>query len=167
MFSIKKTAIAIALLSGTSAFAEDVPITGNVSAKCSIFTDVAGVYGQPTPNKLSTSSADGGVQPIIRYDVASADYYTAKISYPTAFSSSPSLSDTVTWTGDVEVSSVSDTNMSGYEAAKVQYDNTTEFDLTVAGTTWFKVSSVATYGYDKSYPAGEYTALVEALCVAN
>lgn len=153
--------------SGQGVSAEEVPITGNVSAKCSIFTDVSGVYGQPTPNKLSTAVADGGVQPIIRYDVASADYYTAKITYPTAFSSSPSLSDTVTWTGDVEVSATSDTGMAGYEAAKVQYDATTEYDLTVAGTTWFKVSSEATYGYDKSYPAGEYTALVEALCVAN
>lgn len=153
--------------SGQGVSAEEVPITGNVSAKCSIFTDVSGVYGQPTPNKLSTAVADGGVQPIIRYDVASADYYTAKITYPTSFSSSPNLSDTVTWTGDVEVSATSDVGMAGYEAAKVQYDATTEYDLTVAGTTWFKVSSAATYGYDKSYPAGEYTALVEALCIAN
>lgn len=157
----------IFVATGQGVSAEEVPITGNVSAKCSIFTDVSGVYGQPTPNKLSTSTADGGVQPIIRYDVASADYYTAKITYPTSFSSSPSLSDSVTWTGDVEVSATSDTGMAGYEAAKVQYDATTEYDLTVAGTTWFKVSSAATYGYDKSYPAGEYTALVEALCVAN
>ena len=155
------------VVAGQGVSAEEVPITGNVSAKCSIFTDVSGVYGQPTPNKLSTSTADGGVQPIIRYDVASADYYTAKITYPTAFSSSPSLSDTVTWTGDVEVSATSDTGMAGYESAKIQYDATTEYDLTVAGTTWFKVSSAATYGYDKSYPAGEYTALVEALCIAN
>lgn len=152
---------------GQGGSAEEVPITGNVSAKCSIFTDVSGVYGQPTPNKLSTATADGGVQPVIRYDVASADYYTAKITYPTSFSSSPNLSDSVTWTGDVEVSATSDTGMAGYEAAKVQYDATTEYDLTVAGTTWFKVSSAATYGYDKSYPAGEYIALVEALCVAN
>lgn len=163
----RSVAVAALALVATGALAEDVPITGNVQAKCSIFTDVAGVYGQPSPNELSTTPADGGVQPIIRYDVASADYYTAKISYPTAFSSAPSLSDSVTWTGDVEVSSVSDTNMSGYEAAKVQYDNTTEFDLTVAGTTWFKVTSNATYGYNKSFPAGNYTALVEAVCVAN
>tara|TARA_Y100000389_G_scaffold201976_1_gene246063 strand:- start:11509 stop:12018 length:510 start_codon:yes stop_codon:yes gene_type:complete len=155
------------LAAASTSLAAEVPITGNVTAKCSIFTDVSGVYGQPTPNKLSTSANNGGVQPIIRYDVASADYYTAKITYPTSFSTSPSLSDSVTWTGDVEVSSTSDTNMAGYEAAKVQYDAVTEFDLTVAGTTWFKVSSEATYGYDKSLPAGDYTALVEALCVAN
>jgi hypothetical protein len=157
----------IFVVTGQVTAAEEVRITGNVSAKCSIFTDVSGVYGQPTPNKLSTATADGGVQPIVRYDVASAGYYTAKITYPTAFSSSPSLSDTLTWTGNVEVSATSDVGMAGYEAAKVQYDATTEYDLSVAGTTWFKVSSAATYGYDKSYPAGEYTALVEALCVAN
>jgi len=159
-------ATTVICLSG-AALAEDFPIEGNVQAKCAIFNDTAGVYGNPTPNELSTTPADGGVHPIIRFDVAQADYYIAKIGYPTSFSSSPTLTDTVTWTGDAEVSATSDTNMSGYEAAKIQYDNYTEFDLTVAGTTWFKVTSNATYGYDKAFPAGNYTAIVTAECIAN
>ena len=160
--------LSIFLLSSAGiAVAADTPITGTVEAKCSIYTDVAGVYGNPNPYELSTTPADGGKQPIIRYDVASADYYTAKISYPTSFSSSPSLTDALTWTGDVEVSSVSDTNMSGYEAAKVQYDNVTEFDLSVAGTTWFEVTSNVQYGYTKSFPAGTYSTIVTAECIPN
>jgi len=150
-----------------AAFAADVPITGNVASKCTIYTDTAGVYGNPTPDELSTAAADGGVQPIIRYDVAIADYYTAKISYPTSFSSAPNLTDALNWTGDVEVSSTSSTDMSGYEAAKVQYDNVTEFDLTAAGSTWFKVTSNVTYGYGKSLPGGQYRAVVTAECIAN
>ena len=159
LFTVGMTALA------TTAFAESSPITGTVQSKCSIYTETPGVYGNPTPNELSTSATDGGVQPIIRFDVAAASYYTGRISYPTSFSSSPSLSDSVTFTGDVEVSSVSDTNMSGYEAAKVQYNNVTEYDLTVAGSAWFKVSSNATYGFNSSFPAGTYTAIVEAECV--
>lgn len=165
---MKKIALAsIAVCLSTAAFAEDIPIQGSVEAKCSIYNDVPGVYGNPTPNKLSTTSANGGVLPIIRFDVAQADYYTAKIGYPTSFSSSPTLPDTVTWTGSTEVSATSDTGMAGYEAAKVTYDNYTEYDLTVAGTTWFKVTSEATYGYDRAFPAGNYTAIITAECVAN
>jgi hypothetical protein len=37
--------------------------------------------------------------------------------------------------------------------------------MTVAGSTWFKISSVADYGYNKSFPAGQYTAVVEAECI--
>lgn len=164
-----KSGIAICglLFAATSVSAAETPITGNVSSKCSVYTDVAGVYGNPNPDELSTLPADGGVMPIIRYDVSIANYYTAKISWPTEFTSSPSLSDSLTWTGEVEVSSTSDTGMSGYEAAKVEYDNVTEYDLTVAGSTWFKVTSGVTYGVDKSLPGGTYKASVEALCVAN
>lgn len=164
---LKTTLSIAAIMMATTVSAADTPISGTVESKCSIYTDVQGVYGNPNPYELSTAAADGGKQPIIRYDVASADYYTAKISYPTSFSSSPTLTDSVTWTGDVEVSSVSDTNMSGYEAAKVSTSNYVEFDLTVAGTTWFKVSSNATYGYNKSFPAGNYTAIAVAECIAN
>jgi hypothetical protein len=57
--------------------------------------------------------------------------------------------------------------MSAYDAAKVEYDATTEFDLTVAGTTWFKVDSVAEYGYDKAFPAGTYRAVIQADCIAK
>lgn len=149
-----------------SATAEDTPIEGTVEAKCVITTDTTGVYGNPVPYKLSTAATDGGVLPIIRYDVVSADYFKASIDHPNSFSSSPQLDDTVTWTGSTSVNEVSDTNMSSYDTNKVTFNNTTEFDLTVAGTTWFKVSSTAEYGYQKAFPAGDYTALVSAECIA-
>jgi len=156
-----------ALLMATSAFAVDSPITGNVSSKCSVYTDTAGVYGNPNPDELSTLPADGGVMPIIRYDVTIADYYTAKLSWPNSFTSAPSLTDSLTWDGEIEVASTSDTGMAGYEAAKIEYENHTEYDLTVAGSTWFKVTSNVTYGVDKPLPGGEYKANVTAVCIAN
>lgn len=165
---IKNGIIITFLLSlGSYAYAVDTPITGTVQPKCSIFTDVQGVYGTPDPSTLSTAAADGGVQPVIRFDVASAGYYTARISYPNTFSSSPTLTDSVTWTGSVTVSATSDAGMAGYEAAKVTYENVTEYDMTVAGTTWFTVSSQADYGVDKSFPAGQYTAIASAECIAQ
>lgn len=152
----------------SSSLAAETPITGNVSSKCSIYTDVAGVYGNPNPDELSTLPADGGVMPVLRYDVSIANYYTAKIAYPIEFTTSPSLTDSLTWTGQVEVATMSDaTGMADYETNKVTYDNVTEYDLTAAGSTWFKVTSGVTYGVDKSLPGGEYKAVVTALCVAN
>lgn len=152
----------------SSSLAAETPITGNVSSKCSIYTDVAGVYGNPNPDELSTLPADGGVLPIVRYDVSIANYYTAKIAYPIEFTTSPSLTDSLTWTGQVEVATMSDaTGMADYETNKVTYDNVTEYDLTAAGSTWFKVTSGVTYGVDKSLPGGEYKAAVTALCIAN
>lgn len=154
-----------ALMIASAAYATDSPISGNVSSKCSIYTDVSGVYGNPNPDELSTTPADGGVHPIVRYDVTIADYYTAKISWPTSFTTSPTLTDSVSFDGEVTVSSTSDTGMSGYEAAKVEYDNHTEYDLTVAGSTWFQVESSMTYGVDEPLPGGEYKANVTAECV--
>ena len=151
----------------TAAYAADVPITGNVSSKCSVNTEVPGVYGNPSPDELSTLPADGGVMPIVRFDVSIADYYTAKITWPNQFTTSPSLNDSLAWDGEVEVSSTSDTGMSGYEAAKVEYENVTEYDLTVAGSTWFKITSEVLYGVDKSLPGGTYKANVVAECIAN
>lgn len=151
----------------TAASAENAPIVGNVQSKCTVQTVKQGVYAQPSPGTLTTSPTDGGVLPRIRYDVALADYYIAKISWPQSFSSSPALSDAVTWDGDAEVDQVTDAGMSAYETNKVQYNNVTEFDLTIAGTVWFKVSSEATYGYDKSFPGGNYTAIVTAECIAK
>ena len=150
-----------------AASAEEINITGNVGSKCVITTDTAGVYGNPAPNELTTTVADGGVPPVVRYAVSIADYYKAKITYPTSFSNSPSLSDTVTWTGSTEVSETSDVAMANYEANKVEYDASTEYDLTVAGSTWFKVNSTAEYGFDKAFPGGNYTATVVAECVAQ
>src|SRR6056300_1945205 len=153
---------------GYSAQAENVPITGTVQSRCVISVDTPGVYGNPNAYSLTTAATDGGVQPIVRYDVTLADAYYAQITTPTSFATSPSLSDTVTWTGSTSVSSVSDaTNMAGYEAAKTTFGQTTQFDLTATGSTWFTSTSVATYGGNKAFPGGNYSATVEAVCVAK
>ena len=162
----KLLAPVIALFSA-QAIAEEAIITGNVESKCVINTDINGVYGNPTAGTLSTLPADGGVLPIIRYDVALGNAYTAKITAPNSFSTSPSLTDNVEWTGEVEVSEVSDTAMADYETDKVEYDYTTEFDMHTAGTTWFKITSKAEYGYGRAYPAGTYRSIVMAECIAN
>ena len=75
------------------------------------------------------------------------------------------MSDVVNWTGDVNVSEVSDTLMSDYDANKITYNNTHEYNMSVAGSTWFKISSAADYGFAKSLPAGNYTAVVLAECI--
>jgi len=147
--------------------AEDVVITGNVQSKCVINTDTAGVYGNPTADKLSTAPADGGVVPVVRYDVSLANAYTAKITTPTSFSTSPSLNDTVAWTGATSVLEMSDAAMSDYDTNKVIYDSTTEYDLHTAGSTWFKMDSTAEYGVNKAFPGGTYRAVVQAECIAK
>jgi hypothetical protein len=160
--------IVVALLATSSAYALDVPITGNVQSRCIISTDTAGVYGNPNAYTLTTAPADGGQLAVIRYDVTLADAYYAEITAPTSFSSSPSLPDTVTWTGDTEVQAVSDaTNMGDYETNKIEYSNTDKYDLTATGSTWFKTSSTATMGGNKAFPGGSYTAIVEAVCIAQ
>ena len=161
---MKKLLLATAMVS-TAAMA-NVPIMGTVESKCVITTDTPGIYGNPTPNKLSTLETDGGITPVVRFDVATADYYKAVISTPIEFTTSPALTDTVAWTGEVSVSEVSDVQMADYDTNKRVYNNTSEFDLTVAGTVWFKATSTASYGYDKSFPAGNYNAVVEATCIA-
>jgi hypothetical protein len=162
---MKKALLAAAVLCAAPAVAQ-IPIYGTVDSKCTIITDTTGVYGNPNPSTLSTLPADGGVMPIVRYDVASADFYKAVITYPNQFDSSPVLGDTVSWTGDVSVSEVSDAGMSAYDTNKVEYNNVTEFELSISGSTWFKVESQAEYGYNKSFPAGDYSASVVAECIA-
>ena len=164
---MKKIVPLIFLLSTSSAMAVDSPITGQVQPKCSVWTETSGVYGHPLPYKLSTVPADGGVPASIRIDVAQADYYKAKFTHPNSFSSSPTLNDAVAWTGSTVVGQVSVSDMSAYEAAKVTYNNVTEFNLTLAGSTWFTVASTAQYGSTKSSPAGNYTALIVAECIAK
>tara|TARA_R110000796_G_scaffold215819_1_gene331853 strand:+ start:1024 stop:1515 length:492 start_codon:yes stop_codon:yes gene_type:complete len=160
--------LAIPLIALASpALAGSVDITGNVEAKCVIQTDKSGVYGNPTASTLSTTPSDGGVLPVVRFDVAIADYYTANITHPSTFSSSPALTDSVAWTGSTSVSKTSDAGMSGYDSAKIVYDNTTVFDLTVAGSTWFSTSSTATYAASKPFTGGTYTAVVQAECIAK
>lgn len=164
---MKKLAIMALAFTAMSIEAEEAVITGNIESKCVINTDINGVYGNPVAGTLSTLPTDGGVMPIIRYDVALGDAYTAKITAPSSFSTSPTLNDVVNWTAEVEVSEVSDTAMADYETDKVEYEYTTEFDMHTAGTTWFKVTSKAEYGYGKSFPGGQYRAIVLAECIAN
>lgn len=159
--------VSAAALICSSAMAEETIIMGNVESKCVINTDTTGVYGNPIAGKLSTSTADGGVEPVIRYDVALGGSYTARIVAPNSFSSSPVLTDTVFWEGSSSVKEVSDTLMADYESNAVTYDYTTEYNLHTAGTTWFSVSSLAEYGFGKAYPAGEYRSVVIAECIAN
>lgn len=150
----------------SEAHADEMEVVGSVDSKCVITPDTAGVYGNPTPDKLSSDPSEGGVDPIVRYDVIQASFYKARITHPTSFSESPALNDVAVWTGDTATSQVSDTGMSGYDAAKVEYDNVTEFSLTVAGSTWFKTETSAEYGYGKAFPAGVYRAIVTAECIA-
>ena len=163
---IKQISAAVFAVFSSVAIAEDVNITGTVESKCLVTTDTVGIYGNPTPNILSTDGADGGVEPIVRYDVIIADYYKARVTHPNSFSESPSLNDVVTWTGSTSVAEVSDAGMSAYDTDKIEYNNVTEVDLSIAGSTWFKVSSEADYGYDKAFPAGTYRTVVSAECIA-
>ena len=148
-----------------SAAIAQTEIVGNVDSKCIIISETPGVYGNPNPYQLTTTPTDGGVQPIIRYDVLAADYYKAVIEYPIDFTSSPILDDVVSWSGSVEVSEMSDPLMADYDTNKVAYDNANEYSMSVAGSTWFKISSAADYGFTKSFPAGTYTAVVQAECI--
>ena len=114
---MKQITAIIFLLSTGTAMAVDSPIVGQVQPKCSVYTETQGVYGHPLPNKLSTETADGGVAASIRYDIAQADYYKARITHPNSFSSSPTLTDAIAWTGSSVVGQVSVAGMSAYEAA--------------------------------------------------
>ena len=145
----------------------NIPITGSVESKCVIQTDTDGVYGNPTADKLSTAVSDGGVLPVVRYDIVTANAYKAVISHPDSFSSSPTLTDTVAWTGSTTLTNSSDSNMSAFNDNKVTYNDSSEFDLTIAGSAWFSVTSTAEYGYDKAFPAGTYSAMVTAECIAQ
>jgi hypothetical protein len=166
---IKKLTSLIFLLSATCAWAVNSPINGLVQANCSIYTTTPGEYGNPSPWKLSTTAADGGVEAIIRVDIAAADYYKTKFTHPNSFSSAPTLTDGVAWTGSTTVSSHSVSGMSAYEAAKVVVSNTTTYNMTLAGSTWFKVASTASYGSadNTALPAGNYTAMIVAECIAK
>lgn len=163
---LKKIIIASLLAMPFLVSAEDVPITGIVSSRCTIYTETAGVYGNPSPSVLSTAAVDGGVQPVVRYDVVQSGFYKAVITTPNSFTSSPALSDTVKWTGSVDVSRVTDAAMSAYSTTKREYNNTTEITLSVPGSVWFKADSKAEYGYNKAFPAGQYKSIVTASCIA-
>ena len=160
--------VAMVFASTTFAFAEEVPIQGTVQSRCVIQTDTAGVFGNPNAYTLTTDPADGGAAAVIRFDVSLADAYRAEITAPSEFSSSPSLPDIVTWTGDTEVQTISDaTGMGSYETNKIEQGMKDIYDLTATGSTWFKTSSTATMGGNKAFAGGNYTALVTAECIAK
>jgi len=169
--NLTTTGLAVSILLAAQsgiAQANDTPINGTVQSRCIIQTDTAGTYGNPNAYTLTTASSDGGENAVIRIDVTLANAYYAEITAPTEFSSAPSLPDQVTWTGDTEVKTVSDsTTMGAYESGKVELGMMDRYDLTATGSTWFKTSSVATMGGNKAFPGGNYTALVQADCIAK
>jgi len=162
-----KTLISLLMMTfGASAYATEVPVMGNVESKCVVTQDVVGVFGNPEPGVLSTNPTDGGVMPVVRYDVVQSSYYSARITHPNSFTESPELTDVVYWDGETTVSQVSDPLMSDYDNTKIEYDNVTEVLLSVAGSTWFKVDASATYGVGRALPGGSYQASVVAECIA-
>jgi len=167
---LKKSALLIigAFMVPFATSAAEVPITGTVESRCVIQTDTAGTFGNPNAYTLTTTPADGGDPAIVRFDITLANAYYAEITPPDSFSSAPSLPDVVTWTGDVEVSAVSDaTGMGTYETDKLEVGNTHRYDMTATGSTWFKISSTASMGGSKAFAGGTYTAVAEAVCIAQ
>ena len=161
--------VAITTYGGSkSAFALDVPISASVTGSCIISTETNGTYGQPNAYTLTTAPSDNGQNPITRVDTTLASAYKVRFTVPSDFASSPSLNDVVTFTGDTEVSAVSDaTGMAGYETDKVEVSTyVDEYDLSATGSTWFKHTSVATNGGSRAFPSGNYTAYVTAECIA-
>lgn len=173
MLNVKQGVLTAILLSplttaATVAQAQDTPINGTVQSRCIIQTDTAGTYANPNAYTLTTASADGGEDARIRVDVSLANAYYVEITAPEEFSSAPTLPDVVTFTGDTQVDTVSDaTGMGSYESNKIELGMTDRYDLTATGSTWFKTSSVATMGGSKAFPGGNYTALVQAECIAQ
>ena len=158
-----------ALLMPKEVAAENIDITGTVQSRCTVNTDTPGVYGNPSAHQLTTLPASAGQVPIVRIDVSLANAYKAQISYPTSFASSPSLPDTIAWTGAVAVDQTSVSGMSAYQAASTTTGAMRSYALTLAGTTWFSVASTAAYGggQAKAFPGGVYTAHVVAECIAQ
>ena len=167
---MKKLLITLSLILGaTPILAENIDITGTVQSRCTVNLDTPGAYGNPNAYTLTTAPASAGQEPIVRFDVSLANAYYAQVSYPTSFSSSPSLPDNVAWTGAVTVAQTSTSDMSGYQAASSLAGSRRQYALTVAGTTWFKSTSIAVYGggQAKAFPGGAYKAVVLAECIAQ
>ena len=171
MSNIKTCLVALSITtmaSTGSGQSNDTPINGTVQSRCVIQTDTPGTYGNPNAYELSTRANAGGDNAVIRVDVTLANSYYVNITAPSEFASSPTLPDVVTWTGDTTVKTLSDaTGMSAYESSKQELGMTDKYDLTATGSTWFKSSVSATMGGNKAFPGGTYTAVVEAVCVAQ
>jgi len=167
---MKKLLIILSLLFGaTPILAENIDVTGEVQSRCTVNVDTPGIYGNPNAYTLTTLPASAGQEPIVRFDVTLANAYFAQVSYPTAFTVSPSLPDTVSWTGVVTVVQTSTSDMSGYQAASTTSGSMRQYALSIAGTTWIQSTSIATYGggQNKAFPGGEYKAVVLAQCIAQ
>ena len=165
---MKKLLIALSLT--FSALATPImaaDIDGTVESRCTIATTVDGKYGNPNAYTLTTDPASNGQVPVIRFDTTLADAYYAQVSYPTSFSSSPSLSDNVTWTGAVTVKATGESGMSGYQTASTESGSMRQYGLSVAGAVWLQATSVAVYGGNRAFPGGAYKAVVLAECVAQ
>ena len=169
LLSVGATAmLALGATMTSYANAEQIPITGTVQSKCIIQVDQPGVFGNPNAYTLTTTAADGGRSASTRVDVTLADAYYVTFTHPDSFSSSPSISDVVTWTGTTAVSAVSDaTGMGTYETNKIVNGNQTRYEMTATGSTWFQSDIEATLGGSKAFPGGTYTAMVEAECIAK
>ena len=171
MFKLTSIAGAFLLLTACVSYAQaqsETQINGVVQSRCIIQTDISGTYGNPNAYTLTTASTDGGEDPVVRVDVSLANAYYVNITAPDAFSSSPSLPDVVTWSGDTTVKTVSDaTTMGTYETNKVELGMTDRYDMTAIGSTWFQTTSLAIMGGSKAFPGGNYTALVVAECIAQ
>lgn len=149
--------------------AANTNISGQVESRCEVVTDIPGYYGNPSAFLLTTLPASNGQVPQIRITNTLANAYKAIVSYPTSFSSSPSLSNSVAWSGAVAIASASSSDMSGYQAASTVTNNGAmrTYNLTHAGTIYVTVTSTATYGGNKAFPGGQYVAVAEASCVAQ
>jgi hypothetical protein len=158
----------IIVSSQSFAQANTTPINGTVQSRCVIQTDTPGTYGNPNAYELNTAATAGGDNAVIRVDVTLANSYYVNITAPSEFASSPTLPDVVTWTGNTTVKTLSDaTGMSAYESSKQELGMTDKYDLTATGSTWFETESKATLGGSRAFPGGNYTALVEAECIAK
>jgi hypothetical protein len=167
---MKKLLITLSFILGaTPILAENVDITGTVQSRCTVNMDTPGAYGNPNAFTLTTLPSSSGQEPIVRFDVTLANAYHAQVSYPTAFTSSPSLSDTVAWTGTVAVAQMSSSDQSGYQAASTTSGSMRQYALAHAGTLWVKATSIAVYGggQAKAFPGGSYKSVVLASCVAQ
>ena len=164
---MKKLLIAISFILGTTPILA-ADIDGSVESRCTVAT-VPGIYGNPNAYTLTTDPASAGQVPVIRFDTTLADAYYAQVSYPTSFSSSPSLSDNVTWTGAVSVKATGADGMSGYQAASTTSNGGAlrQYALSVAGSVWLQSTSIAVYGGNRAFPGGAYKSIVLAECVAQ
>ena len=163
---MKKLLIALSfILSATPIIAAD--IDGTVESRCTVATTTDGKYGNPNAYTLTTAPSSNGQVPVIRFDTTLANAYYAQVTYPTSFSSSPSLSDNVTWTGAVEVKATGESGMSGYQAASTTTGAMRSYPLSVAGSVWLQATSIAVYCGNRAFPGGAYKAVVLAECVAQ